>query len=104
MTRTTSMLLLLVLALGVFIYFNPAARQQAGEAWQNARTILVDLYVKGFASIKDLFSGGQGASTQQRSTGSGSTGASPGLSINTGAFLNSLRALWLDISARLNSS
>ncbi len=58
MIRTTSLLLILLLALGVFIYLNPAAREQAGAAWQQIRTIFVDLYVSGSASLKDLFANG----------------------------------------------
>ncbi len=103
MTRTTSVLIILALALGLFIYFNTDAREQAQETWQDTRTFFVEVYANVSTSLKDLFSSGEGASKNERNVQSGKEGESPGMAFDTSTFLMSLRQLWLEISSRFEA-
>jgi len=69
MSQATSLLLILAIGLGLFVYFNADARAQADAAWQETRSTLIDLYANASVSIKEMFNNGAGTSMDRQNAG-----------------------------------
>jgi len=62
MSQAIILLLILAIGLGLFLYFNADAREQATAAWQDTQSTLIDLYANASVSIKEIFKNGDGMS------------------------------------------
>ena len=104
MSKTTSLLVVLALALGVFIALNPEARERANTAWQDTHSFFVELYAKISPSIQELFTGDEEMASKPQSSRSGASRGSSRDSLDTSVILKSLHELWIDINARIRAS
>jgi hypothetical protein len=74
MSRATTLLLILALGLGLFVYFNADARVQASAAWQDTRSTLIDLYANASVSIKELLNNDGSKSMEEQNVGNATLG------------------------------
>jgi len=109
MSKLTLMVLILAVGLGLFVWFNPPARERAEAAWDDARTYAVQFYARISPSFEGLFStsdepsGGETASAES-SSGSGAGGESGdglGFALSLDSVVQSMRDVWLSFTARL---
>jgi len=102
-SRLTFLLLILAIGLGVYIWFNPPARERTQAAWESARAYAVELYARVSPSIQNLFSGGDEAASNEasRSSADGSDGG--GSTFNLSTIWKSVQSIWLNIAARFKA-
>ena len=115
MTRTTILLVLLALAAGFYIGYNPVTRQKATQAWQETRTFFVGLGARFTSSIETMSAKVQGVASNGQAAPSdspshmnggksGNVESQPGDSFDISTLWRGLRGIWLELTARLKTS